>query len=120
MDPRRSERVSQALREELDEIIAYELADPRIETAGVAEVAVSPDARHARVRVLSTGDAETQKRTIEALNAARGFIRRELSQRIDLFRIPELHFESAVSAELGSRITHLLKRVRKGRPRHTE
>jgi ribosome-binding factor A len=120
MDPRRSERVSEALREELDEIITYELADPRIETAGIAEVAVSPDARHARVRVLATGDADAQRRTIDALNAARGFVRRALAQRIDMFRIPELHFEPAVSAELGSRITHLMKRVRKGRPRQTE
>ena len=117
MDPRRSERVSEAIREELDEMITYELADPRIEASGVAEVAVSPDARHARVRVLVTGDPESQKQTIEALNGARGYIRRILSQRIDLFRIPELHFETAVSAELGSRLTHLMKRVRKGRPR---
>ena len=117
MDPRRSERVSEAIREELDEMISYELADPRIEAAGVAEVAVSPDARHARVRVLVTGDAASQKQTIEALNGARGYIRRELAQRIDLFRIPDLHFEAAVSAELGSRLTQLMKRVRKGRPR---
>ena len=117
MDPRRSERLSEAIREEVDEMISYELSDPRIDTAGVAEVAVSPDARIARVRVLLTGDAKSQKQCLEALNSAKSYIRRQLAQRIDLFRIPELHFEAAVSAELGGRIEHLLKRVRRGRPR---
>jgi ribosome-binding factor A len=93
------------------------LSDPRIDTAGVAEVAVSPDARTARVRVLLTGDTNSQKLCLDALNGAKGYIRRELARRIDLFRIPELHFEAAVSAELGSRLEHLLKRVRRGRPR---
>jgi ribosome-binding factor A len=120
MDPRRSERLSEAIREELDEMISYELSDPRIDTAGVAEVAVSPDARTARVRVLMTGDAASQKQCLEALNGAKAYIRRELAQRIDLFRIPELHFEAAVSAALGSRIEHLLKRVKRGRPRPAE
>jgi ribosome-binding factor A len=120
MDPRRSERLSEAIREELDEMISYELSDPRIDTAGVAEVAISPDARTARVRVLMNGDSVSQKQCLDALNGARSYIRRELAQRIDLFRIPELHFEAAVSAQLGSRLEHLLKRVRKGRPRSGE
>jgi len=117
MDPRRSERLSEAIREELDELISYELSDPRIDTAGVAEVAVSPDARTARVRVLLNGDAKAQKDCLAALNGARSYIRRMLAQRIDLYRIPELHFEAAVSIELGGRLEHLLKRVRRGRPR---
>ena len=117
MDPRRSERLSEAIREELDELISYEMSDPRIDTVGVAEVAVSPDARTARVRVLLTGDAKSQKDCLDALNGARSYIRRELTNRIDLFRIPELHFEAAVSVELGSKLEHLMKRVRRGRPR---
>jgi ribosome-binding factor A len=117
MDPRRSERVSEAIREELDELIAYELSDPRIEIDAVAEVLISPDARRARVRVVAPGDPDRQKQTIDALNAARGYIRRQLAGRLDLFRMPELHFEAAVSAELNARMEYLLKRVKRGRPR---
>lgn len=120
MDPRRSERLSGIIREELDEMIAYELSDPRIDAAGVGEVTVSPDARKAQVRVLMTGDKKSQEETIAALNGARAYIRRQLAHRLDLFRIPELHFEPAVSAELGGRLEHLLKRVRKGRPRESQ
>lgn len=117
MDPRRSERVAGALREELEELISYELSDPRIQVSGVAEVLISPDARAARVRLVLPGDTEQQKTTVNALNSARGYIRRELSQRLDLFRLPDLHFEAAIPAELAPRVGRLLKRVRRGRPR---
>lgn len=117
MDPRRSERVSEALREELEELIVYELTDPRIQVSGVAEVLMSPDARRAHVRLVLTGEAEDHAQTLEALENARGFLRRELSQRLDLFRLPDLHFEAAMPAALTPRAAHLLKRVRRGRPR---
>ena len=117
MDPRRSERVSEAIREEIEELIAYELSDPRIHASAVAEVLISPDARSARIRLILTGEAEEQRGTIEALNHARGYIKRELAQRLDIFRMPELQFEAALPAEMGGRVQSLLKRVKRGRPR---
>lgn len=117
MDPRRSERVAEALREELEELITGEMTDPRIDVSEVIEVLVSPDARIARVRLLLGGDEAAQKETLTALAGARGFLRRELAQRVDIFRLPELQFEAAIPAELAPRIGGLLKRVRRGRPR---
>ena len=117
MDPRRSERVSEAIREELEELIAYELSDPRIQVSGVAEVLMSPDARTARVRLILNGDPAEQRDSLEALNHARAYIKRQLASRVDMFRLPELRFEAAIPAELGPRVSHLLKRVRRGRPR---
>lgn len=112
----RTERISEALREELGELIGYELSDPRVGGATVTEVQISPDKRHAfvRVRMLEGTDPE---QTLAALEHARGFLRRELAQRLELFRIPELHFEADVETELGGRMENLLKRIRKGRPR---
>lgn len=109
--------MAETIREELEELIAYELSDPRIQISGVAEVLISPDARTARVRLVMTGGAAEQRETVEALNHARAYIRRELSSRIDIFRLPELHFEAAIPAELAPRVQGLLKRVRRGRPR---
>ncbi|MBC8164849.1 MAG: 30S ribosome-binding factor RbfA [Bryobacteraceae bacterium] len=117
MDPRRSIRVSETLREELEELISYELSDPRISISGVAEVLISDDARTARVLLIMPGDQKSQRETIEALEHARGFIRRELAQRVDMFRLPDLRFEPALGGDLGVRAVHLLKRIRRGRPR---
>lgn len=120
MDPRRSERVAETLREELEELITCELSDPRIDVTGVAEVLVAPDARVARVRLVLSGDPESQKHTLEALERARGFLKRELALRLDMFRLPELQFESAIPATMAPRLDSLLKRVKRGRPRPVE
>jgi len=117
MERHRSERLSEAIREELEEIVGYEMGDPRIDVQGISEVLISPDARQAHVRLVMTGNQQKQLETIEALNRARSFLRSELGRRLDVYRIPELHFEAAIAAELGDRINHLLKRVKKGRPR---
>ncbi len=117
MDSHRSQRVSEALREELGEMIAYELSDPRIGNAIVTEVLVSPNMKHAQVRLHLSDKADEQKQTIQALSGARHFLRRQLAYRLNLFHVPELHFELDVSSTVTARMEHLLKRVRRGRPR---
>ncbi len=117
MDTHRAERVSEAIREELGEIISYELSDPRIGDAVVTEVLVSPDKRHAQVRLHFPTASQPQQETIQALNGAKHFLRRKLAERLNLFRIPDLHFEADVSTGSFDRMEHLLKRIRRGRPR---
>jgi ribosome-binding factor A len=117
MDPHRSQRLSEALRVELEELIGYELTDPRIDVAGVAEVLLTPDGKHARVRLNLNGDRAWQEQTLEALDHAKGYSRKELAHRLDVFRLPDIRFEAALSAELPERVEQILKRVRRGRPR---
>lgn len=117
MDSHRNQRVSAALREELGELIAYELSDPRIGETTVTEVLVSPDMRHAQVRLHMSEAKKDQEQTIAALAGARHFLRRALAERLNLFRVPELHFEADVSPGAGAKMEQLLKRVRRGRPR---
>ncbi len=117
MAPHRAERVSEALREELDELIAYELSDPRIGETTVTEVLVSPDMKHAQVRLHIANQTSAQQETIEALDGARHFLRRQLAERLNLYRVPELHFEADVQAAVSGKVEHLLKRIRRGRPR---
>ena len=116
MTDHRTERISEALREELAEMIEYELSDPRIGSATVTGVDVTPDKRHALVRIAVGTDSDSEQ-TLAALEHAKTYLRREVSTRLGLFRVPELHFETDVATELGGRMEHLLKRVKKGRPR---
>lgn len=117
MEAHRAERVSEALREELAELIGYEMSDPRIGSVEVTEVVVAPDMRQARVRISLAGDERARDEALRALDGARHFLRRELAGRLRLFRIPELFFEADVSAGGRDRLEQLLKRIRKGRPR---
>ncbi len=120
MATHRAGRVSEALREELGELIAYELSDPRIGDATVTEVLVSPDMKHAQVRLHLGSSVADQQKTMQALDRARHFLRRQLTERLNLFRVPELHFEADVSSAATGRMEHLLKRIRRGRPRDEE
>ncbi|MBV9768377.1 MAG: 30S ribosome-binding factor RbfA [Bryobacterales bacterium] len=112
----RTERISEALREELTELIGYELADPRVSSAMVTSLEVSPDKRHALVRI-GMDDGSDPKQALAALEHAAAFLRREVAKRLELFRVPELHFEADIASELGGRMETLLKRIKKGRPR---
>ena len=114
--PHRTERISEALREELTEMIGYELSDPRVSSAMVTGVEVSPDKRHAFVRIGVAESADAEQ-AIAALEHAGPYLRREVARRLELFRVPELHFEADIATELGGRMDHLLKRIKKGRPR---
>ncbi len=117
MDQHRTQRVSEAIREELFEIVCYEMADPRIASVDITEVLLSPDLRHARVRLHLASDEEARERTLEALEGARRYLRRELAERLRLYRVPELHFEADLETAADTRLESLLRRARKGRAR---
>ena len=117
MDPHRHERVAESIREELDELIAYELSDPRVGGATVTEVLISHDYRKAVIRLALSGSAAEQKDTLAALNHAKQFLRHELAERLQLFKTPELHFEAALAADLAAKAAQILKRIERGRPK---
>jgi len=111
MEGHRAERVTEAIREELAEIISYEMSDPRVSNATVTEVHVSPDLRPKR---------EEAEPALQALEKAKGFLKRELSRRLDIFRVPDLHFEADIGTQIGDRMDFLFRRIKRGRPRDGE
>jgi len=115
MDERRTLRVSEAVKEELAELVAFEMDDPRLAAVGVTEASVSPDARYAHVKVAAGGGEREQRQAMAALEHAQSYLRRELAFRLNLRRVPELHFELDRHAGADSRIDFLLKRAKKSR-----
>jgi ribosome-binding factor A len=119
MDQHRAERVSETVREELAEIIAFEMQDPRLVIVDVNDVQVAPDLRHAHVRVALSGDEREQRAALQALDHARHYLRNELARRLNLRKVPELHFEPGPGPDVTERVDLLLKRAKKIR-RSTE
>ena len=107
------ERLSEAIREEIETILEGELADPRIGLVSVSAVHMAEDARSARVLVAVDGDDAEAERSLTGLDAAKNFIRRELAERLRLRRPPELFFQLDRSQQLESRVEELLGRARK-------
>lgn len=106
---RRTDRVGDLVRAELAEILRRDLSDPRLALASIAEVHVTPDLRHARVRVSTLGSDEQRAAAIAALAQAAGFIRRQLGRRLKLRATPELVFELDHGAEYSQQISDLLE-----------
>jgi ribosome-binding factor A len=113
MDQHRAERVSETVREELAEIIGFELSDPRLAIVDVNLVQVAPDLKHAHVLVALSGDERQQKAALAALDHARHYLRHELARRLNLRKIPELHFEPGPGPDTAERVELLLKRAKK-------
>ena len=111
----RHERVATEIQQEISAMLAGELKDPRISTfASISEVRMTPDLKQARIYVTVMGPANEQKDTIKALTAAAGFIRHELTERLQLRRSPELMFVLDRSEEYGRHIDDLLRRTKSG------
>lgn len=115
MEERRKIRLAEAIRDELAELIVYELADPRIQLAGVTDVHLSPDGKRADVLVHTTGNETEQSATMEALTSAAGFLRKQLILRLALRHVPDLRFRPDSEAASGERLEVLLKRAQKWR-----
>jgi ribosome-binding factor A len=110
----RHERIGEEIAHEINAMLAGELKDPRLEGSVVAsEVRVQPDLKHARVYISVRGTNREQSDAIKALEHAAGFIRRELVERLQLRRVPELHFALDLSQEHVERIEQLLKDMKK-------
>ena len=115
MDQRRVARVAESIREELSQIIGFEMKDPRLTGVTVAEVRVTPDGREAHVRVMLFGNAENQKEALAGLQHAKGHLRHEIGDRMELRHVPELFFETDTGTEAATRVEELLRRVRKNK-----
>lgn len=116
MSEQRVQRVAEAIKEEVSELLHSELKDPRIGFASVVKVDVSRDLRHARVYVSVLGDDARQKESLKGLTSALGFVRSEVARRLQLRFAPELEFRLDDSIEHGVRIAKLLNDVREGQP----
>jgi len=98
-------------------MIEGELSDPRIDFCYVTEVALNPGAKSARVYVAvdsSVKDiAKAELDTIAGLEAAKGYIRFELKERMGVRHVPELSFLADRSGRFQARIEELMDRSRK-------
>jgi ribosome-binding factor A len=109
----RHERIAGEIQQEIAVMLAGELKDPRLAgLATVTEVRVTPDLKQAKVFVSVMGSEAEQASTIAGLRAAAGFIRHELSERLQMRRAPEVNFVLDRSEEYGDHIDELIRRTK--------
>ena len=111
------DRVAETLREEIGSMIEGELSDPRIGFCYVSGVILNPSAKSAQVYVAVDSAVENIAKaevdTVAGLEAAKGFIRYELKERMGVRHVPELSFLADRSGRFQARIVELMDRTRK-------
>ncbi|HEX6465050.1 MAG TPA: 30S ribosome-binding factor RbfA [Vicinamibacterales bacterium] len=108
----RPDRVAEAIRDELSQLIAREVHDPGVGFITLTRVKVSPDLQAARVYYTTLGDEKARRETAKALGRATPFLRRHLGQRIRLRRVPEIQFSYDESIAQGDRIEQILQELK--------
>ena len=104
----RINKINEEVRRELASVIR-ELKDSRIPMmTSVVAVHVTNDLSYAKCYVSVMGDETVQKKALEGLKSAAGFIRREVGRRIDLRHTPQFIFEIDHSIEHGAYINQVL------------
>jgi ribosome-binding factor A len=107
----RSERTADTLKEEIAQIVGYELEDPRLTAVTVTDVRLSADKRAVRVYVTVAGDEEEHKAALAALKHAAPYVRKQLGLSLNLPRTPEIHFVRDRVEEQGERVDQLLQEI---------
>ena len=101
------ERVNSLLEKEISAILMTEVRDPDIRLVTVTKVSTTNDLSYAKVYVTVMKE-EKKEETLKALKDARGFIRRELMDRVELRHIPELQFVYDDSIAYGQKIESII------------
>jgi ribosome-binding factor A len=110
---RRPERVADTIREEISQIVGYELEDPRLTMVTVTDVRLSENLHDARVYVTISGDEAEHRNALTALRKAAPYVRKQLGLSLNLPRTPEIHFVRDVVEEKGERVDELLRNLEK-------
>lgn len=109
---RRPERVADMLREEIAQIVGYELEDPRLAMVTVTDVRVADNLRDARVFVTVMGDEAEHQAALTALRHAAPYVRKQLGFALSLRHTPEIHFVRDTIEEQGQRVDQLLEEIK--------
>jgi ribosome-binding factor A len=108
----RYDKVAEAIKREISQILQYEFKDPRLGFVTITDVEVTADLRCAKVFFSVLGKPEDYQRTKQALDSGLGFIRKLVAERINLKFAPEIFFREDRSAEYGIRIEEVLNQIK--------
>jgi ribosome-binding factor A len=104
----RAHRVGDQIQRELADLLRNDVKDPRVGPVTITGVDVSADLSHATVRVTHLAGKEKAHEAVDALARTAGFLRSELSHRLNLYSVPQLRFAYDDTIESGLRMSQLI------------
>ena len=107
----RTQRIGDRIREELSEMLLLEVSDPRLQGISVTDVEVDRELAYASVYISALEGEQRWQEILDGLEHAQGFLRHELSQRIDLRTFPRLRFRWDSTLERAEKIERLIASI---------
>ena len=104
----RMKRINDRIKEILSMVLLAKVDDPRLSGVTVTDVKVDRELDFANIYVSALEGQERADEILDALKKARGFLRYEISQEIDLRVAPKLRFLWDPTPERADRIDNLL------------
>ena len=94
-------------------MLIREISDPRLQQIFITDVKVDRELAFADIYVSAVEGAERSKEILAGLKSASGFLRRELSARVELRAFPRLRFHWDPTPENADHIEKLLSQLKK-------
>lgn len=107
---RRMDRIEEACKEELSELLQKEVKDPRVGFVTITRVKVSADLRHAKVYVSILGDEYEAEQSIKGLVNAKGFLKKQMGKHLRLKNLPDLEFIRERISEEALHLSEIMKK----------
>jgi ribosome-binding factor A len=104
------------VREEIVQIVGYELDDPRVAMVTVTDVRMSDNLRDANVYVTVAGTDEEAAKALKALQKAAPYVRRQLATELNLRHAPVINFVRDIIEERAVRVEDLLQGISRDSP----
>lgn len=109
--PIRLKKIADRIRDDLSELLLYEVEDPRLQGVMVTDVNVDRELYYANIYVSAIEGKERSKEILAGLENASGFLRSQLAQGIELRTFPKLRFYWDPTPENADRIEFLIKQL---------
>lgn len=107
----RAERIADQIKDQVSQLLTFEVKDPAIGLITVTHVAMTRDMGLAHVYYTIVGDETERRRTAKALERATAFVRRRLAEDLNLRRAPEVRFHYDENIERQARVESLLREI---------
>lgn len=103
------DRLNTAFVEKISEIIHEEIKNKDISMVTITDARVTNDLSFAKIYFTSMN--EDKDKVTKALNNASSFIRTILCDKIQIRKMPEIHFVYDESIEYGKKIDQIIERI---------
>lgn len=103
------DRLNNMFVEEISKILHEDIKDKDIDFVTITDARVTNDLSFAKIYITTLNN--DRNKVLSALNRASGFIRTLLCDRIQIRKMPEIHFVYDESIEYGKKIEDIIERI---------